>query len=399
MVALGDFDEMAEGSGAKFAIVVLGFNRLDSISRLLFSVLEADFLGDRVDLVISLDGGCDNDRILSAARGVAWPHGNLRVRRARSNLGLRNHVLASGALVHEYDAIIMLEDDLCVGKGFYAFAKAAIERYGNDLRIAGVSLYSPRFNEMAKLPFEADCDGGSVYALQSAQSWGQCWNRRMWTEFEEWYESLSNALVRSHDMPAQIYSWPESSWKKYAMKFLVENNKTWIYPHYSFSTNFSASGTHVKKATTLYQVQVSADSSFFSLKELDDLVSYDIFWERRGLDQCWEGCDDLPVVCDFYGCRNSIEGPCYLVTSRQISERKLESIKLATRPHERNIGLRWSGGCYGAYLIPDGKVVDLTMRRPRIDLSYYANLQWREALRFCVSELSKRGKIVLSQFC
>src|SRR3546814_9480545 len=110
---------------------------------------------------------------------------------------------------------------------------------------------------MADLPFQPMLSGSSVYCLQSAQSWGQCWTRRMWANFEAWYADYGGTLRHAPDMPERIYSWPESSWKKFAMKYLAETGKTWLYPYRSHTTNCSEVGTHNRKITAIYQVSLA----------------------------------------------------------------------------------------------------------------------------------------------
>ena len=41
----------------KFAVVVVGYNRPFGLKRLILSLKEADYLSDKVDLVISIDKG------------------------------------------------------------------------------------------------------------------------------------------------------------------------------------------------------------------------------------------------------------------------------------------------------------------------------------------------------
>ena len=52
------------------AIVVVGYNRPDSIEQLLASLLRADYAGDQVDLVVSLDKGQRQQEIVSAVEKI-----------------------------------------------------------------------------------------------------------------------------------------------------------------------------------------------------------------------------------------------------------------------------------------------------------------------------------------
>ena len=57
------------------AIVAVGYNRPDSIEQLLTSLMRADYAGDRVDLVVSLDKGQRQQEIVAVAEKLEWPHG------------------------------------------------------------------------------------------------------------------------------------------------------------------------------------------------------------------------------------------------------------------------------------------------------------------------------------
>ena len=184
-------------------IVIVAFNRLDGLSRLLNSLKASDFLGDRVRLIISIDNSGLLD-VFNFAESYFWPFGEKIVIHHEKNLGLRNHVLFCGNLTNKYDKIIVLEDDLFVSPGFYKFAKDSISFFEKDDRIAGISLYKHEFNFIAQRPFVAINDGYDNFFIQMAQSWGQIWTKSKWELFYSWYLLFGNSNLASDDFPKTI---------------------------------------------------------------------------------------------------------------------------------------------------------------------------------------------------
>ena len=87
----------------KIAIVVVAYNRVKSLERILNSLVHADI--DNATLIISIDKSNTNSVELYAESFV-WPYGEKRVIKHTNNLGLRTHILSVGQLFNEFDAII-----------------------------------------------------------------------------------------------------------------------------------------------------------------------------------------------------------------------------------------------------------------------------------------------------
>lgn len=367
---------------AKICIVVVTFDRQKSFKRLYASLCRAEYGNDKVDILVSVDGGQRSEGMIEEIGSLEWPYGQSRVSRMPENYGLRRHILNCCQTVEDYDAIILLEDDIVVSKQFYIFARWAIVRYQGNERVAGISLYAPAHNEMADLPFMPESSGSDVYTLQSAQSWGQCWTRSMWAEFATWYSKRGNTLTRAPDMPDRIYSWPESSWKKFAMKYLAESGKTWIYPYHSHSTNYSDVGTHNQQETALYQVQLANAPKQFEAGSLEELHHYDIYFERidAPLPPRLAGSDGAPLVCDLYATRQWISGPARLLTTRILPAKLAAEFGFAFKPHEANAKIDNPGNVARLYEIPTGEQIDLTNFPKVRAVDYYSNMNWADQL-------------------
>ena len=58
-----------------------------------------------------------------------------------------------GKLLNDYDALIVLEDDITVSPYYYQYACQTIAQYQDDERIAGISLYNFPVDYQNGLPF------------------------------------------------------------------------------------------------------------------------------------------------------------------------------------------------------------------------------------------------------
>ncbi|MCR5357750.1 MAG: hypothetical protein K6E63_10170, partial [Lachnospiraceae bacterium] len=241
----------------RIAIVVVAYNRVASLMRLLDSLTGAYYPeGVDVPLIISVDKS-DSAAVEDVARDYVWEHGDKSVRLHETNLGLREHVLECGDISRDYDGVIVLEDDLYVSPSFYMYTLAAFSRTRMEKKIGGISLYSHRLNVHAREPFEAIDDGYDNYYMQFASSWGQAFTTAQWDGFRQWYDMHSQDDIASDDIPVNVSTWSDKSWLKYYIKYLVNTDKYFLYPRVSFTTNFGDEGEHMAgKDTVLNDLQV-----------------------------------------------------------------------------------------------------------------------------------------------
>ena len=227
----------------KIGIVIIAYNRIKSLNRLLISLNNVVYHGDEVDLIISID--CSgNEEVFNEAFRFEWLFGEKKIIRHEKRLGLKKHVLSCGKFTDHYKGICILEDDIFVSPAFYTFTKQAIDYYIYDDNVAGISLYTHLFNYCIDRPFQAVEDGNDVFFMQQAQSWGQIWTKKKWDNFLNWISVNESISFKSNDFPDSIANWPDSSWLKFHNKYIVDNNLFFVYPRVSLTSNFSDIGTH-----------------------------------------------------------------------------------------------------------------------------------------------------------
>lgn len=319
-------------------IVVVAFNRPRSLERILNSLLQVRY-AEGVELIISIDNQAPNNYpVRDIAQRYEWPFGEKEVIYRSEHLGLRNHILKCGDLSEKYGSVIILEDDLFVSPYMYNYAVKALEYYDSDNNIGGVSLYHQPINEMVLLPFAPINDDSDVHFIQFPSSWGQAWTKKHWKKFREWYDEMPDISTIIHK---NILSWPETSWKKYFAAYLISHNKYFVFPRYSFTTNFNDPGTHLKTLSNFEgQVHLRLFDGPYRFKKLSESYCvYDSTLELlpEKLKYLSSGLEDYDFEMDLYGLKDprSISKP-YMITSKP-SRNPMKGYKRALKPHEMNI--------------------------------------------------------------
>jgi hypothetical protein len=326
-------------------IVVAAYNRPVSLKRILASLEKAIFK-DPVTLIISIDNEePDNLNIKEIAENFHWPHGSKEVRYQVNHLGLRKHILQCGDLSLEYGSVIILEDDLYVSPYFYEYAVQALDYYKNDERIGGISLYNQPVHEISEYPFSAIHDQSDVYFIQFPSSLGQAWTSSQWKEFRDWYANEPD--LSEIGIPDRILQWPPSSWKKYFCGFLMNGDKYFVFPQFSFTTNFNDPGTNLKKSINYEgQTPLRLYGQPYRFRSISDsLCIYDMDMELTSacIDKRSDHLHEYSYELDLYGTKDlkRTKKP-YVITSR-LSSRPLKGFKRALKPHEMNIILNLQG--------------------------------------------------------
>ena len=335
----------------KPAIIVIAYNREESLKRLLTSLNNAIYESDDITLIISIDKS-DNEKVYKTADEFDWKHGIKKTILSDENLGLKKHVLKCGDYVYEYENIIVLEDDLYVSKNFYSYACQALEFSMDKQEIAGVSLYNHELNVHVREPFKAIDDGYDNYYMQFAQSWGQAYSKEQWHEFKSWLDNNDSMDLCSENVPANVSSWSDKSWLKYFIKYVIDTDKYFIYPRVSHTTNFGDEGTHAKDSVSDLQVMLSfVNEKKYNFSSIDESGSvYDAFFENIKIKKAVSdklkslgiNTDYEEIGVDLYGYRESISRR-FILSSKAMPYKVLYSYARKLRPIDANILLDCQG--------------------------------------------------------
>ena len=323
---------------SQYAIVAIGYNRVGSMQRLLKSLSKANYGNDQVTLIISIDNS-GTGSVEQCAKEFQWKFGEKRVVTYPERQGLRKHILRCGEFVKDYDAIAVFEDDIIPSPGFYSYMKAAVAFYGDNMQIAGISLYNHLWNVNASIPFEPSIGPYDTYFLQFAQSWGQVWMKKQWFAFAHWYENNCNEIEEQDNIPKLVTSWPKSSWLKYHIKYCVDTDKFFVYPYQALATCFSDVGEHCKEKDTHFQVAMQmGNKENYVFPSLTAGVKYDVFFERI-FDQTFSvnAISASDICVNLYGTKEQYGQKRYLLSKRNLPYRIVASFGQEIKPHEDNI--------------------------------------------------------------
>ena len=285
-------------------IVVVTYNRPQSLKRLLLSLSNANYQPNRsIDLIISIDYS-DDISCAIVARQFNWEFGKKTILEHKHRLGLKEHIIRCGDISLDHDGILLLEDDLIVSPSFYNFAIAASQYYIHNDYIAGISLYGYERNEFCDMPFSPIPDGSDIYFMKVPSSWGEVFLRKHWNDFKKSYIA-GIVLDQSDFLPnLVINNWSEASWKKLYFKHMITNNLFFVYPMHSYSSNMGEIGSHYFSDSSFLKTKLSLKKENFIFNDFESTINiYDQFmeWEPSSVkcDQSGLPWDDIEI--DLYG--------------------------------------------------------------------------------------------------
>lgn len=324
------------------AIVAVAYNRLDALKQLIAS-LEKAYYEEPITLIISIDKS-DTEIVESFADNYVWAYGEKIVDKHNKNLGLRAHMMSLGKWFDLFDAIIVLEDDIVVSPNYLNFTKQAVEKYHNCDDIAGIGLYSFSVNYQTNNLFQPVRDEHDVYFMNCAMSWGEVWMRESWLLFYEWYEK-HQVFNPTNYLPQSICRWNQKSWLKYHTRYCIENNKFFVYPYTSLSTDCGYAGEHNDgKASSIFQVSLqNGNKRNYALPDFgENAVYYNGFFENIALYGVL-GFSEENLCLDLNGEINNRTNKRYWLTTKVRDYKIVKSFGLSFRPIEANVLFNYSG--------------------------------------------------------
>ncbi|AWW32582.1 hypothetical protein DN752_21870 [Echinicola strongylocentroti] len=367
------------------AIVVIGYNRPQSLLRLLKSIAAAKYPSEPITLIISIDyyDGPRHDEVVGIAEEYDWKYGKKIVSVQKENLGLKAHILQCGDLTETYDSVVILEDDLIVSPQFYEFSSNAIQFYHSESRIAGISLYAYEYEELGWFKFYPRDIGTATYFMQWSSSWGQIWTRSQWREFRKWYTAKVD--IEGINAPDQVKNW-KNSWKKFHILYLVDTNRFFVFPYKSYTTLMDGAGTHHQHDTRTNNVALVGENKqpveqkFSSFPNED--ISYDSFFQPLSRSVFLEQTGkEMSVDFDLYGTKRLHNFKNELVFGMKHSDNPILKCSNKLIPLEDNLYHALEGEIYDL-----GYLHDL---RPKSSVYLQGKKLYSSRKVFAISEMAK----------
>ncbi|KAI0328700.1 hypothetical protein GY45DRAFT_1420118 [Cubamyces sp. BRFM 1775] len=248
---------------------VITNDRPHSLLRLLSSLKNARYFGDKLDMRINLEQTADPETLRMAGE-FAWEHGNVFVHHRVIHGGLLTAVVESWYPRGNESYGLILEDDVELSPLFYAYLKLTLLRYrygkpeDRSANLFGISLYQQKnlelrpegrhlFNAHTLFQEAGLLHPNTPYLSQIPCSWGALYFPEHWREFHAYLGTRLSGDV----WPLQQVVVPDvrsnrwtRSWKKYFIELVYLRGYVMLYPNYadyvSLSTNHLEVGSHVK---------------------------------------------------------------------------------------------------------------------------------------------------------
>ncbi|PBK99289.1 hypothetical protein ARMGADRAFT_1124743 [Armillaria gallica] len=249
-------------------VSIITKDRPHSLARLLSSLSNGRFYGDRLDLRINLEQSSD-EATMHLTRNFQWTHGSVFVHHRVIHGGLLPAVVESWYPNSNHSYGLLLEDDVELSPLFYAWIKMTIlrYRYGEECNVSpqlfGVSLYQQKHIELhsdgrrqfdARALFESlKLPVSAPYLSQIPCSWGAVYFPEHWREFHDYlsvrFSEISLKIDATVVPEVRSNQW-RKSWKKYFIELVYLRGYVMLYPNFadfvSLSTNHLEVGSHVK---------------------------------------------------------------------------------------------------------------------------------------------------------
>ena len=368
----------------QIAIVVVGYNRLDSTKRLYRSIVEATYTSRNVPLIFSIDAS-GNQELYDWVKNVEWPFGPKYVRIQEERQGLRKHIYLCGDLTDYFKGVIILEDDILVAPDFYKYTKKVVDFYYDDDRIAGIALFADQSNGYAQgLPNFRYNDGSDAYLLQEVCTSGECFTDKMWDGFRSWMKNNPNPDPQDYYMPDSIKNWKQA-WSKFYNMYLLDKDYYFLTPYLSRTTNCGDAGVHSTiDLNFLHSQMLWGVKDHYEFKRFHDAVKYDIFGNYIGLGK-YLAVDEDKLCLDLYGNKPLKPTQRYLCSLYRLPYKLIQTYGLVLEPIEMNIIKNICGEdiyVYDTHYVTKGKFnFSYTLRQ----LSYFMRgISFKLQLRFSI---------------
>ena len=380
----------------KLAIVVVGYNRLNSMQRLMSSLLNAIYDIREVPLIVSIDCSWDFS-LYDYVQNFQWPYGPYYVNIQKERLGLKNHIFQCAALSEYFQGVIILEDDLFVAPDFYNYSCQAVNAYYNEDKVAGIALYREETFSPYRQPRIFYQDGSDSLAYKWVETWGECITDKMWKSFKHWYDAHTPELIQNADMPNFIKKW-ERAWSKYYFTYMVQTDRYFVYPSVSLTTCFSETGEHGDAPSCVGQVNLFMGKKQYDFRPFSSLVKYDIYGANEDVSK-WLDLDANELSVDFYGINSNIRGCMYCLSTFEMPYEIIDSFALKFRPIELNIKYKVAGKDIFLYDLSKPTKTKINKKYP-VSLAFYniREYAFNHLLSYCIYNICIKIKIKLRTF-
>ena len=236
-----------------FRIVVLAYNRPDSLRKCLARIAELDTLGDRVGVDIWIDrsrrDGTFDTRTWDVAQDFRWSAIGSRFAHVRVRVH-RNHTYIIGQWVNTWrprentrELALILEDDVDLSPFAYRWLKSAHEYFDPWPEVAGITLQMENVNFVRENHYSPASGPSSdpAFLYQLIGTWGFSPHPAHWRSFQDWFHDVwkdpefrpylpgteLNVWYRKYERAGAMYS----MWEMYFIYYCHKHDLYIVYPN------------------------------------------------------------------------------------------------------------------------------------------------------------------------
>lgn len=243
-------------------IALFAYNRKNHLNSTIQALQDCN-LSNQSDLFLFIDGPPVNatasahqaiQEVKDFAKNISGFKSLTLIERP-SNLGLAQSILQGiTQVLQQHQSIIVLEDDMLVGKDFLLFMNEALKQYENVSTVAGISGYSFPIQET------------KPYFTRTGSCWGWATYKRVWDDFISNRSNLNLDLIDVHErelfnvydavystMFLQLKQGLIQSWAIEFYVYYFSKKQFFLMPGFNQICNvgFDGSGSHQKHGNFL----------------------------------------------------------------------------------------------------------------------------------------------------
>lgn len=278
-------------------LIVLTMDRPKSLTRLLNSLVLANYGEDVVDLDIWIDrpkDGLLDSTIVSICRNVTWKQGTKTIHKRTKNAGLYEQWIYTWNITTETtEFAVILEDDLEVSPAFYQWLRVARAAYAQDPDVAAFTLQRSTLRPRQRKGIASGNLNISathqVFKYRLLGTWGFAPQRDHWIEFRKWFENkrarkekpyVSGLVTTDWYKRQEIDGFAPNMWSQWWIKFVDEKNYFTVTAHLpdgtTLAANWRESGLHYSKTEPKADFPIFRGSpEIFSMPDNPILVDWD----------------------------------------------------------------------------------------------------------------------------
>ncbi|XP_071138986.1 uncharacterized protein [Mytilus edulis] len=246
-------------------IMVITYNRAESMLRLLKSLNNVDYLDDRVVLEIWVDRSKDgviDKKTFDTARNFSFEKGFKTVHQQDKHVGIYGQWIDTWQPTADSKEIaVIFEDDITVSPFFYRYLKKVHARYDNRPEVNGYSLQGISIKHGGAGGNLHAPDNHVVFLYPIVGSWGFSPKKENWIEFQRWFaEARKNTSFQPYVPGILPTGWyktflkqgkTDSMWTMWHIFYAYSKKERTLYPNFpknaGMTINWKEKGLHFAK--------------------------------------------------------------------------------------------------------------------------------------------------------